>query len=404
MNKYIQFILAIMVFSVLGNVSSASAQRTDPEVITPLPGECCQDMLKGVGVEHTVYLFTEKSLGKAVPLQVDADGVMLYSFSSGSVELLDEKKRIIKGKTDIETMGWGFSSVEEYYEDGERKVRIIPYGMYLLPVRKDKTYYIRFPEEAFTEGEEGCRMYVYMFPKPAEDIKQIAATEYSPGSEVYLSEGKGKYVYYPFTIQKKSLVALDADPMFLGGGDRVYCKVQKKIKGKWKDIVSVRSKRASGGQLGIMAPYGLSKGRYRLGIKAQKGQITRFALVRTAAGAKNPTKKSRAAVLDKGKEKDGVFMWEDKKAHWYKVVKSRKNRVKKLQMKVSAATDKINYTIYKKGISKPVKKVGIRGRERPLQFIEYKSKTYVLKDNGTYYIKVGKANKKTNGAYKIGVK
>lgn len=400
MNKNMQCIFEIMIFSLLCSVSSASAQRTDPDVITPLPGKCCEEILRGVGVEHTVYLFTDKSLGRNVPLQVDTDGIMLYGFSSGKVNLLDEKKHIIKGKTDIETMGRGFSSVEEYYEDGERKVRIIPHGMYLLPVRKDKTYYVQFPEEA---SEEGYSVFVYMFPKSVKNIKPEETTEYSSSSEAYLSEGVGKYVYYPFTVQKKSLVTLDADPMFLEG-DIIYCKVQKKIKGKWKDIVTVRSKRAYCGQLGIMAPYGFSKGKYRLGIKAEKGQITRFALISSNVDLKNSTQKSKAAVLKKGKEKEGIFVWEDKKAHWYKIVKSNKNQAKKLQLQVSAATDKTSFTIYKKGISKPLKKVSIRGRERPLQFMEYISKTYALKNNGTYYIKVSKRNKKTNGAYKIGVK
>lgn len=403
MNKYIKCIFGIIIFSVFCSVSSVSAQRTDPDVITALPRKCCKDILRGVGVESTSYLFTEQSLGRTVPLKIDTDGIMMYGFSSEKVKLLDEKKHIIKGKTDLETMGGGFSSVEEYYEDGERKTRIIPQGMYLLSVRKDKTYYVRFPEKVWKEGEEGYGVFAYLFPKSVTNIKQAVTTEYSSSSEAYLSEGRGKYVYYPFTVHKKSLVTLNADPMFLEG-DSIYCKVQKKIKGKWKDIVTVRSKNAYCGQLGIMAPYGFSKGKYRLGIKAEKGQITCFSLISSNVDLKNSTKKSKANILKKGREKEGVFVWEDKKAHWYKIVKSQKNRVRKLQLQVSAATDKTSFAIYKKGISRPLKIVSIRGRERPLQFLEYKSKTYELKNNGTYYIKVRKGNKKTNGAYKIGIK
>ncbi len=395
MNKYIKYLFGILLFCILSNVSFASAQQTDPEVITAQSTDFYSYVMGRISIESCDYAFTNKSEGKRIPLRIDSDGILMYCFSSEKIKLVDGKKGIIKGKTDDEQLGGAFTR-KEYDDHGGAKNEPV----YLLPVKKNKTYFVQFPDK-FTEEKYG--VFAYVFPKEVRKLKHGEKTR-KDGCLAYLSEGCGKYVYYPFVINKKSLAAISVDPMFFGGGDRLYFKVQKKIKGKWKNIVSVRNKRASYGQISEMAPYGFSKGKYRLGVKAQAGQIACIMPDIRVVNLKNPTKKRKAAALKKGKEKKGIFVWEDKKAHWYKVVKTKKNKVKRLEMHVSAATDKTNFVIYKKGTSKSLKTFNIRGRERTFCFLEYTSKSYALKENGTYYIKVSKANKKTNGAYKIGVK
>lgn len=79
-----------------------------------------------------------------------------------------------------------------------------------------------------------------------------------------------------------------------------------------------------------MAPYGLSKGSYRLGIKIEKGQIATFDVDIRNIKYKNSTKRSKAVDIKKGKYKESIFTWEDKKAHWYKVQKSGQKKVKRL--------------------------------------------------------------------------
>lgn len=392
MNKRIKYLYGILFFGLLCNVSVVSAQQTDPEVITAQSTEFYSYVMGRISIESCDYAFTNKSEGKRIPLQIDKDGILLYCFSSAKIKLVDEKNSIISGKTDNEQLGGAFTR-KEYKDQGSAKNEPI----YLIPVKKGKTYFVQFPNE-FTEEKYG--VFAYVFPKEVRSLKYGEKTS-KQGCFAYLSEGCGKYVYYPFVIKKKSLASISVDPMFFGGGDRLYFKVQKKIKGEWKDIVSVRSKRASYGQISEMAPYGLSKGKYRLGVKARVGQISFIAPDIREENLNNPTKKSKAVALKKGKEKKGIFVWEDKKAHWYKVIKTKNNKVKKLKMQVSAATDKINFVIYKKGVSKSFK---IKGKERTFRFLEYTSKSFNLKDNGTYYIKVSKANKKTNGGYKLSVK
>ncbi len=388
MVKNIKLLLGVLFLCMLYGGSKVSAQKnteqqTDAEAITAQQKD--SDTITAYhadeyhniffGTKDADYLFTEKSSGKILPLQIKEDGVMFYCFSSDKIELLDDRKKVIQGKTDKETMSYNYDA--KIYER-------------VISVRKDKKYYIHIPE---MNKDEINGITVKVFPT----IKTI-----EQGKD-YMIDGKGRYAYYSFTVKKKSLAALYVNPMFMTE-DKLLFKVQKKVKGKWKDITSVRSKLAYSGQLGELAPYGLSKGKYRFGVKIKKGQLAWICSDIRGVKYKNAVKKSKAVQLKKSKSQEGVFTWEDKKVHWYKVIRSKKNRIKKLNLYVGCAVDKVDFTVYKKGKSKPIKKVSVRGKNRIDHFMEYVCKSYTLKDNGTYYIKVSKANKKTNGAYKIGVK
>ncbi len=384
MHKYLKTMMGIMLFllNIYLHVDIVSAaetgtipkEYTDSESIQvyPMYSVYHGDWLKEDGKR---YLFTKESAGRIIPIQLDRDGLLVYCFSSDKVKLLDEGKAVIKGKEDRDELGTDYGGVP----------------IRMISVKKDKKYYIQLPKDIAKDGYE---VYAYVHPK------HIGSPEMG---KTYYSEGTGKYVYYQFQVKKKCLLGIETNPVFITY-KKMSFRLQKRIKGKWKDIASVRTKLAAIGQCGALAPYGLSKGKYRFGIKVEKGQVATFAFNIRNIKYKNSLRKSKAVVLKKGKNKKGLFTWKDKKAHWYRVVKSNKNKVKKLTMYAGGAIDKFQFTIYKEGIKNPLKIVKIRGRTRVLSFIEYNSKSYALKENGTYYIKVSKANKKTNGAYKIGVK
>lgn len=353
-----------------------------------------------IGLDECDYVFTNKSAGKIIPLQVETDGVMWYCFSSDKVELLDENKRVLLGRTDDEKLRYAFvrGTNTEYSVDRE--------PIRLLPVKKESTYYVRFPD-TFTEEKYGA--FAYVFPQNVKEIlcrsgKKFINKGGYDGSITYLSEGTGKYTYYPFSIKRKSMAMAYLYPMFTDDiEDKAYFRVQKKIKGKWKNITSVRKSYANYQHEGNSL-YGFSKGKYRLGVKAKKGQIVAICAIRTCdMNDKKAVKKSRALLIKKGKKKEGMFVWENTKAHWYKVVKTSKNKVKKIELQTGTVTDKTRFTIYKEGQKAPLKKLCFQGRDRA-GFKDYRSKIYTLNDEGIYYIKVSKANKKTNGGYRIRVK
>ncbi len=241
---------------------------------------------------------------------------MVYNISSEKVQLVDEKNRTVYGDT------------------GE------PFDGWMLPVEKNKRYYIQLPDVIIDTEYE---VYAYIYPNPVKKLEN---------GKVYAVEGKGKYAYYPFVIKGKSLAGLYVNAMFFDN-EKMYFKMQKKINGKWKDITSIRTKMAYPGQYGETAPYGLSKGTYRLGIKIEKDQIASIKVDIRRVKYKNSIKKSKAVQLKKGKGKEGIFTWNDKNAHWYKVVKSKRNKVKTLTVYAGCAVDKIDLPFTRKECRNP---------------------------------------------------
>lgn len=376
---------------------SVSEKNTDVNQVTP--GSEYVDLRDEVDTfrqEGKTYLFTGKSAGKNIPVQIHTDAIMVYWFSSKDVKLLDGKNKEVIGRTDDEGLGEECIKYERYInEEGEEAIHITSTPRMLITVKRGESYYFSIPQNV---PDGGYEVYAVLFPKSVKKLEN---------GKLYMLEGTGKYVYYPFTIKKKSLTGIFIDGVFIsyGGGDTMYFKVQKKVAGKWKDITSVQSKLGSLGQCGNTAPYGLSAGKYRYGVKLKKKQFAYINVDIRKANYKSAVSKNKALSLKKGKAKNGLLTWNDKKSHWYKISKTDKNKVKKLTMYAGGAIDKTRFTIYKKGAARPLKIVDIRSKVRTnFSFLTYVSKTYTLEENGTYYIKVSKAKKKTNGAYKLQVK
>lgn len=352
--------------------SSAAAQEripqqnTDCEYIIAVSTDKMD--IPGYVSPKETYLFTEKSAGKCIPLKPEVSGIMFYSILPLRVELLDENKKEISGNGDSETM------------DHEEAIS----------VKKDKTYYIKLPDVVV---QTEYKMHFYIYPDKIKSLEN--------GKE-YMSAGKGKYVYYPFTISKKCLGSFVVSPMYWGDSS-IRFTIQKKLSGKWKNIIDSRRVKAVTYAEEPFNPIGLSKGKYRLGIKTSKEQMAAFHMKLCNVTFRPAQKKRKASVVKKGNSKEGVFTWEDKKAHWFKVKKTRKNKIKTISL-YNGSLDDIVFTIYRQGKTDALIVWKFHADKGDNTFIKYKRKRFALKENGTYYIKVSKADKKTNGAYKIGVK
>ena len=105
MKKSTQYMIGIicMFFCIVLDMSSVSAaqktsgvQQVDCDTVTVYHADYWG--LENYETNAADYVFTKKSSGKDIPLQIDTDGVMLYCFSSEEVELLNEKKQIIQRK------------------------------------------------------------------------------------------------------------------------------------------------------------------------------------------------------------------------------------------------------------------------------------------------------------------
>lgn len=364
--NYIRLLFVVFLFAFMQlSVVSAEDKKIPVENI-----DC--DCIKAISINNSgyfegkigkeTYLFTEKSAGRYIPLKAEVTGVMYFSIPN-KVELLDENKKD----------SWTGNGYDEP-----------------VVVNMDKTYYIKMPD-VIVEAEYEMHFYVY----PSE-IKRL-----ENGKEA-ISVGTGKYVYYPFQIEEKCLGRFEIQPAQLGDSS-VYFKIQKKISGKWKDITYVRKVKAVTYLTEPYNAFGLSKGKYRLGIKTSKEQMAWMKMTVRGIKVRISQKKNKAITVKKGKQREGIFTWKDKKAHWYKVKKTRKNKTNAICV-YGGSLDDIIFTIYKENKVNALKTWKFHADKESEKFIRYTRKRFTLKDNGIYYIKVTKADKKTNGGYKIGVK
>ncbi len=166
----------ILLFLLLQRVSVFAEEKDIPSenIDCDVVRAICIDSNKPIEKKEK-YLFMEKSAGRDVPLQIDADGVMYYYFSSEKVNLLDNKKRIIFGDSD-----------DEMAYNPATGMRVA-----MIPVKKNKQYYIQLPDFII---ETEYEVYAYIYPNPIKKLEN---------EKVYAVEGRGKYVYYPFDIKKK---------------------------------------------------------------------------------------------------------------------------------------------------------------------------------------------------------
>lgn len=101
-------------------------------------------------------------------------------------------------------------------------------------------------------------------------------------------------------------------------------------------------------------------------------------------------KKSKAKKLN-AKE---VYTTNERAARWYKTEVTSTKKQKKLKISTAADQGGFKFTIYQSGKKNPIKTVKTS--------VKHLDKTVKLpKKKGTYYVKVSKVTKKTNGYYEI---
>lgn len=314
-------------------------------------------------VDSPGYYFTKESAGKYIPVSSPVDGTLLWRCEN--LYFVSPKKERIDS--------------HGFYTDG------YPYGIY--NVKRDKTYYVYVPEDV-----DVGTITMFVYPDNVKNIKS---------DTTYFQSGTGKNTYKYFTLKKLSLIDFQIVPASFKGR-YVTCYLQKKIKGKWKTITQkreiIRDQHAESEY--YRAPYGLSKGTYRIATKTAKGG--KFWLHAETKKFTNHGKSSKrkAKQIKNGKDVEGVLACADKNVHWYKV---KADREIQLTFTTSMEPYGVTFTIYKNGIKKPVKTITLKGKSGRKDWEQYKRrKKYTLEDgDGTYYIRVSRSHAKANGWYAI---
>lgn len=211
-------------------------------------------------------------------------------------------------------------------------------------------------------------------------------------SDTYYESGTGSITYHPFSITKRSAVEFNISAIDRNSGI-TYAHIEKKENGQWKRIDdTVKIKPASYDDDFV---HGLTKGEYRLAIKAPTTQLNAVSYTSSSKSKKAAYKKSKAKKIKLDGQISNIYTTGEKTSRWYKVSITSTKKKRILNLGKNTVSGGYKFTIYKKGKKKAIKTIKVTGNANA-------KIAKMPKKKGTYYIRIAKLTKKTNGTYEIG--
>lgn len=262
------------------------------------------------------------------------------------------------------------------YDADQKLIKKVSLTYVKADVKAGETYYVDFPRNC----KEGL-LTAYVLENECKGLVK---------DDLNMQKGEGKETYHTFKLTKRGYAGFLVASLVENVGKTSY-KIQKSEKGKWVTIGRTKTFSAmSTKESDITAAYGLAKGTYRLVLNASKEQLNTVVYERKYYSKKVAYKKSKAKKLN-AKE---VYTTNERAARWYKTEVTSTKKQKKLKISTAADQGGFKFTIYQSGKKKPIKTVKTS--------VKHLDKTVKLpKKKGTYYVKVSKVTKKTNGYYEI---
>lgn len=262
------------------------------------------------------------------------------------------------------------------YDADQKLIKKVSLTYVKADVKAGETYYVDFPRNC----KEGL-LTAYVLENECKGLVK---------DDLNMQKGEGKETYHTFKLTKRGYASFLVASLVENVGKTSY-KIQKSEKGKWVTIGRTKTFSAmSTKESDITAAYGLAKGTYRLVLNASKEQLNTIVYERKYYSKKVAYKKSKAKKLN-AKE---VYTTNERAARWYKTEVTSTKKQKKLKISTAADQGGFKFTIYQSGKKKPIKTVKTS--------VKHLDKTVKLpKKKGTYYVKVSKVTKKTNGYYEI---
>lgn len=264
----------------------------------------------------------------------------------------------------------------DIYDADQKLIKKVLLTYVKADVKEGEIYYVDFPRNC----KEGL-LTAYVLENECKGLVK---------DDLNMQKGEGKETYHTFKLTKRGYAGFLVASLVENGGKTSY-KIQKSEKGKWVTIGRTKTFSAmSTKESDITAAYGLAKGTYRLVLNASKEQLNTVVYERKYYSKKVAYKKSKAKKLN-AKE---VYTTNERAARWYKTEVTSTKKQKKLKISTAADQGGFKFTIYQSGKKKPIKTVKTS--------VKHLDKTVKLpKKKGTYYVKVSKVTKKTNGYYEI---
>lgn len=258
------------------------------------------------------------------------------------------------------------------YDADQKLIQKVQDSYVKAQVNAGDVYYVDFPRNC----KEGL-ISAYILKNECTNLR---AQDYN------LQKGQGKETYHTFKMKKRGMAIFLMNGLIEDKGNTTY-KIQKKKKGKW---ITIGKTRKFGPEDPAIETYGLWKGSYRLVLKSSKEQVSIVTYTRSYYKKNVAYSRSKAKNLDA----ENVYTTGEKAPRWYKVAVKSTKKQKTITLSTNVNEGGFIFTFYENGKNKPIKTVKATKRST--------EKTIKLpKRKGTYYIKVSKYTKRTNGVYEI---
>lgn len=302
------------------------------------------------------YAYNSSWQGKTVKIYADQAGVLMIAGES------DDDGEVFGTLYDASG-----KEVREYQKEGAL-IKSVPAGT---------VYSLKLPNK--------CKSFTVETILTTDHVKTMRS------DDLYLQTGSGSYFYHEFTVKKRAMVIQPSLPL---SGQGLSYNIQKKTKSGWKKLSKVKTAAASNEKVLVQSIYGLSKGSYRVAVKIKSGEPYMVGYSTTPIPKKYRTRKSKAKKITLDSQMIDLYTDTEQASRWYRVNRKTAKKKRHIETAVFMNSGKVKITIYKKGRKKPLKTYKLSGQ---------KEKKYRLKNGaGTYYIKISKIGKNTNGVYSIG--
>lgn len=206
----------------------------------------------------------------------------------------------------------------------------------------------------------------------------------------YGESATGNTMYHSFSIAKRSLSQMALKVMHKDKGN-VTVQVQKYVKGNWINIgykKTIKPRTDDYIDINKYVINGLQAGKYRVALNTQKGQVYCLSY------GISKMNKNVAYTRSKAKKIKNIYTQGETASRWYKFTRKASDKVNVLNITKATNGGGFKFTIYKKGKKKPIKTIKVKTNESI-------GVVNLPKGKGTYYVKVNKLTKKTNGTYTI---
>ena len=252
---------------------------------------------------------------------------------------------------------------------------------YLQKAEKGDVFYIKLPKKI------GSQDIVTAVLKDGFD-KLKAGNSYG-------ESGTGKTIYHSFSISKRCISRMALKVMYKNKGN-VTAQVQNYVKGKWVNIGYKKTIKPNADDYidaDKNVTNGLQTGKYRVALKAPEGQVYALAYGTSKMNKNVAYKKSKAKKIKKDSYVQNIYTQGETAARWYKFTRTASDKQNVLSIAKETIGGGFKFTIYKAGKNKPIKTINVKTNDYGIVSLP--------KGKGTYYVKINKLTKKTNGYYVI---